>query len=146
MLFIFNGTMVAQLIEHAQKAKLHIPTYDQSYEMLGDDWIEGKVKAETIMDKIPAGLHLVKDQGVYLMSNGDSAKPVSETGLICYAEGFGTDGPHIGGDDFVEHVPLTVFGPGDMHHLKNGTVDFSVTLSEKELRFGFYGKVKSKEK
>jgi hypothetical protein len=146
MLFIFIDATVAQLIEQAQKAKLHIPTYDQSYEMLGDDWIGGKVKAETIMDKIPAGLHLVKDQGVYLMSNGDSAKPVSETGLICYAEGFGPCGPHIGGDDFVEHIPLTVFGPRDVDHLKNGTLDFSVTLTEKEMRFGFYGKAKSKEK
>lgn len=58
-------------------------------------------------DRIPAGFWLVKDQGVYLMSNGDRTEhdPV-------YAEGLGPRADYdlvrmlAGGDDFCTFVPL----------------------------------------
>ena len=58
-------------------------------------------------DRVPAGFWLVKDAGVYLMSNGDRTahEPV-------YAEGLGPRAAYdlvrmlVGGDDFCTFVPL----------------------------------------
>ena len=66
---------------------------------------------------IPKGLWLVKDQGVYLMSNGEmeAGKTPTSEGLIVYANGFnpevepdcfGKARYHLGGDDFVEAIDL----------------------------------------
>jgi hypothetical protein len=63
--------------------------------------------AQRELDEIPVGFWLVKDDGVYLLSNGDRTEhdPV-------YAEGLGPDADYdlvrdaAGGDDFCEFVPV----------------------------------------
>lgn len=59
-------------------------------------------------EDVPPALHLVKDDGVYLMSNGGThhtgptGAPAGEYPWVCYAFGAGPDDPWISGDDFVE--------------------------------------------
>jgi len=55
-------------------------------------------------------LFLVKDMGVYLMSASTVKQPVKETGcLVVYADGYTPDDGYIGGDDFVENIPISWF-------------------------------------
>jgi len=68
-------------------------------------------------DKIPAGLWLVKDEGIYLMSNGEQVVD-SETGRlpVVYAKGYN---PHkadvwekayaVSSDDFCQFIPVKDF-------------------------------------
>ncbi len=68
-----------------------------------------------------AGLMLVKDEGIYLMSSGLpmlQKSPNGKTNLVVYARGFDPykDGDvwdacrdAVGGDDFVEMLPLSYF-------------------------------------
>lgn len=93
----FKKSALQPLIEHAKNAPEH--TTDYSLEQIGP------------------GLFLVKDQGVYLMSNGEPALK-DESGKrhrVVYAEGLD---PHkdedwydlalalCGGDDFGELIPM----------------------------------------
>ena len=64
------------------------------------------------VDEVPEGpiLWLVKDEGVYLMAGTKTrqlAPEGSETKCVAvYAEGFGPE-EYLGGDDFVEPIPLS---------------------------------------
>lgn len=81
-----------RLVEHAEAAPQHAAAYQ-------------KPSAET-----PAGLWLVKDQGIYLMSNGYPQLPIGENTV--YADGYGSDADWhavqdaAGGDDVCEDIPL----------------------------------------
>lgn len=50
----------------------------------------------------PAGLWIVSDDGVYLMSGSKTPEPMDK---VVYAEGRGS-GTHLGGSDFAEFIPL----------------------------------------
>ena len=115
----FDADKVRRLIEHAKASTLHTASYEQAYEILGDEWADGKVSAESIRDRVPAALHFVHDDGLYLMSNGYPTLPGSEFGQasvsgVVYAEGY--DPRHgdvwdkcrdaVGGDDFVESIDI----------------------------------------
>ncbi|WP_020525184.1 DUF3085 domain-containing protein [Catelliglobosispora koreensis] len=101
MRLYFPLTEVLTLAEHAAAAPEHSPSFTQHE--------DGKPGDPSLV--------WVKDDGTYLMTNGipgllhDPANP--ESNVVVYAEGWGTGtGPDlnqiddIGGDDFVEHIPL----------------------------------------
>lgn len=98
----FNYRQVQRLIEHAKTAKDHRLTMGQK-----------SARPE---------LWLVKDDGVYLMSNGLPALMPDEgsenrTNFVVYADGFRPDDPDsyelarcfLGGDDFIEALSLEMF-------------------------------------
>jgi hypothetical protein len=97
------GVLLYGYVSHAFSATLHEANYEQAY-------------AER--DKIPPGLNLVHDQGIYLMSNGFPALPQGEN--VVYAEGCEPDPERnpdwwdhcrelVGGDDFVDYLPAKLF-------------------------------------
>lgn len=108
---IFPGSNVLELLAHAKAAPSHSAGYSQ------------------LPDPGP-GLLLVKDAGIYLMSNGRPGLPVEEGKpgeKVVYAQGFepaktiedrGGDWDKqyrkiqaaAGGDDFVEFIPEKAFG------------------------------------
>ena len=115
----FDAGKVRRLIDHAKASTLHCASYEQAYEMLGGEWINGKVKADVLMDKIKPALHFVKDSGIYLMSNGSPQLEGSEFGqtsksAVVYAHGYDPSVEDVydkcrdavGGDDFVESIDI----------------------------------------
>ncbi len=92
------------IINHALQSERHTPVYDQLYE--GRCRFDGVdvdfdacmdsgnfAKAEEVDEsKVPAGLMLVKDDGIYLMSNGSERLPNpnggEESSLVAYAQGY----------------------------------------------------------
>ncbi|AXY24047.1 hypothetical protein CD178_03303 (plasmid) [Komagataeibacter saccharivorans] len=86
----FDHALVARLLAHAQAASEHSPTYDQ----LDDPaFFKAGVSsrhptgADVDRTKIPAGLMLVGDNGIYLMSNGYPilGDPDGHGSLVAYA-------------------------------------------------------------
>lgn len=101
---VFAGADLLPLIEHSKQAKAHTAPYG--------------------VGKPEPGLFLVKDDGIYLMSNGEPGLLVEEgkpRNRVVYANGYealsgdvdqrGAQYDKIraavGGDDFVELVPLS---------------------------------------
>lgn len=86
MMFTFECKTVLPLLEHSKRAKKHRSLYGQAG------------------TEVP-GLWLVKDEGVYVMSNADPGlkKPDGKRHQVVYALGFGPE-VHLGGDDFVELI------------------------------------------
>nr|WP_240906610.1 DUF3085 domain-containing protein [Komagataeibacter xylinus] len=69
----FDHALAARLLAHAQAASEHSPTYDQLVEpvfLKAGVSSRHPIGADVDRTKIPAGLMLVGDHGVYLMSNG----------------------------------------------------------------------------
>jgi hypothetical protein len=67
---------------------------------------------EVDLAKVPAGLHLVKDSGVYLMSNGTPrllAPGKKDSSQVVYAQGHSPADEWIGGDDFCDFLSLDTF-------------------------------------
>ena len=110
----FDHALVTQLLAHAEAAKEHTPTFDQLYEptFLKDGKETQSPSYDDIdLTKVPAGLMLVGDNGIYLMSNGKPAlKDPERTGnLVAYA--FEAD-PQKKPDDWW-HVKRAAFGGDD---------------------------------
>jgi len=142
----FNAEMVKRLMDHAAASKLHRATYEQAYRMLGKGWVDGTVSAETVRDRIPAALHLVKDEGIYLASNGDPGLPASAFGqkmdvatriAVVYAQGYDPTVEDrsdvwdkcreaVGGDDFVENIDLS-----DLPEMPPGARFLEINVSAK---------------
>lgn len=110
------------LVSHARSAKEHRPTYDQLFdEDLLKDGCEAGEHDCADLTKVPPGLLLVKDQGVYLMSNGisDSADADKKSNPVVYAHQcdpklnpqnyYDVAREIAGGDDFVEFIDIEVF-------------------------------------
>lgn len=104
---IFAGDAVLELLTHAAKAPKHVSPYGLT------------------ADPGP-GLMLVKDDGIYLMSNGEPGLPGTDTvNRVVYARGYEAlpvDAPTeermvrydkvrdaVGGDDFAEFLPAGSF-------------------------------------
>lgn len=123
----FPITMVKPLAEHTRQCVEHSPTYDQHFDSAY--WLDkyrksGLSEAQVMemrgkhldMCKIPAGFWLVKDHGVYLMSNGSPRLTLEEgkRGQVVYAKGCNPDKDPdwyeaaytLGGDDFAIFIPL----------------------------------------
>ena len=125
----FKASEVRRLMEHSKAAKQHRPSYKDLYNP--EYHLGGKILTKNGWpdsdnidhSKIPAGLLLVKDQGVYILSNG--LPPLLVEGetrnVVAYAkEADPTDGSDdwwdagreiMGGDDCVETLSLTMFEP-----------------------------------
>ena len=119
----FKTAEVRPLFDHAKAASEHRPTYGQ--------------------DPIPS-LHLVGDQGVYLMSSGipmlAKEKDKGEGSQVAYAEGTDpNDGGFewyenkralYGGDDGVDAVPLHMFEQA----MARDSETFTITLTARSIR------------
>ena len=123
----FRAGDVRVLLAHARAAKEHRPSYEDLFEP--DYHKGGKVKEKDGWPdsdnidptKIPAGLWLVKDDGVYLMSNGSPALLREEgkpNNVVVYAseanpktseDCWGSACSIMGGDDCVITLPATMF-------------------------------------
>jgi hypothetical protein len=124
----FNGKEVARCIDHASHSKECRLAY-------------GEKKA------VPA-LHLVHDQGVYIMSNGlpaDKKHVRKKSGrcFVSYANGchpkknefwWETSRDLAGGDDFVDSIPLSDFKATDIEDLRSDRADLNIELTETQLR------------
>ncbi len=124
----FNVGEVRRLMEHAKAAKLHSPSYEDLFNPAYHKG--GKVKKvngwpdHDNIDRaaIPPALHLVKDHGIYVMSNGSPRQLIEGTdkSVVAYAieanpnklefdEWWETAGRIMGGDDCVITLPLPMF-------------------------------------
>lgn len=123
----FSLAALAPLYEHAKAAREGRPAYEQmcdpaflkaGCQMPATGWLTEK---EMDYAKIPRCFHLVKDAGIYLMSNGQPylqnpkdvlRDPTTTHGWCIYAQGYGPAADYdairdaVGGDDFVEIIPL----------------------------------------
>lgn len=123
----FNVGEVRRLMEHAKAATSHRPSYEDQFKP--EYHLGGVVKMKSgwpdpdnlNLDAIPAGLWLVKDKGIYLLSNGNPGLLI-ESGegrhLVVYAvecnpdtnEDYWEIGQSImGGDDCVITLPISMF-------------------------------------
>ena len=113
MLLKFNIEAVRKQFEHAKQSNQHKPTYGEQFEAFGDDVFgmdyDEIVKKLNEDNKIKPALWLVKDQGIYIMSNGDAPDRPD----VVYAQGYdpNTDGDvwdkcrdAMGGDDCCELI------------------------------------------
>ena len=145
----FAGEGVARILAHAIESKQHRATYEEAYKQLGKDWFDGKLSAEVLQDKIPAGLTLVHDQGIYLMSNGLPRQlevAESEKSVVVYAEGCVPDNDAnpgwwdhcrdlVGGDDFAEALPAEMFRSlGRAGDSKDQVVEIEITSRQVKVR------------
>lgn len=129
----FNVGQVRRLLGHAKAATEHQPSYEDLFEP--SFHLGGKVKkdkngwpdSENIdRTKVPAGLMLVADNGVYLMSNGTPSLLVEEgkpNNVVAYAresDPTSSDGGDdwydakrriMGGDDCVITMESRMFEP-----------------------------------
>jgi hypothetical protein len=120
----FDADEVERHAQHARQAERRQPTFGQRYDPeLRHDGKEPDLDAdgfpsadEVDFTAVPAGLHLVKDRGIYLMSNAENYEeefgepPYGD--VVPYAEEYGPDAAHealaraVGGDDFCQFIPL----------------------------------------
>jgi len=125
----FDINQVRELAKHAAESAEHSPTFSQHFEKafwkegtgkLTDDEIFSKRGEHLDLSKIPAGLWLVKDSGIYLMSNGNPGlkREDGQRNVVCYAKGYNPSVDEdyydkaraaVGGDDFAEFIPLAWF-------------------------------------
>lgn len=127
----FKVKEVLRLVEHAKACNDHQPSYEDLF--TPEFHLGGKVKKDEHgwpdpknidPSKLPAGLWLVADRGVYLMSNGAPALLVEEgkdANVVAYAkESDPTGGDEfddwyeaknliMGGDDCVITLPVAMF-------------------------------------
>ena len=119
----FDRTLVARLLAHAEAAETHSPTLDQLFspEYQKEPVVDRMPTHDDIDEtRIPAGLMLVGDMGVYLMSNGKPClpDPAGAPNLVAYAReadprGASSDWYDIkrasfGGDDGAEFLSAEV--------------------------------------
>lgn len=92
----FEAETVRQLLAHTQSALTHNATFEQMYDAacrkdgraVDPDGDTLPIAADVDVSKVPAGLWLVGDQGVYLMTNGPPPLLVDPAGsrhVVAYA-------------------------------------------------------------
>ena len=119
---------IAPLAEHTRQCIEHSATFDQQFDSVywKDEYIKKGLSEDQVVEmcgkhldptKLPSGFWLVKDQGVYLMSNGSPRLTLDDgkRGKVVYAKGYDPerDGDWysraravLGGDDFAIFIPL----------------------------------------
>lgn len=121
---VFKPSEVRRCVEHAFASK---------------KWSMGY---ETSTLEPQPGLLFVHDQGVYLMSNGDPRDTDGDKAYVAYAEGCDPDKDEnwwensralVGGDDFVEVLPIypSIYGDLDAYN------ELVIDVSPSELALGF---------
>jgi hypothetical protein len=127
---VFDGRAVARLLRDSRRSANRRPTMAQQVERLAREQGINAAQADLAYGQlpdyeaisapgpdIPVGLLLVKDSGIYLMSNGDrtGGTPRVKGGLApVYAEGYEKDREGVydaareamGGDDSIEFLPV----------------------------------------
>lgn len=117
----FNMDDLRPIIAHSEASKTHTAPYG--------------------IGKPVPGLFLVKDSGIYLMSNGETGllradnKPGQHSQVVVYAIGYKPDGADsyekcrnaVGGDDFAELLPLAWFTKARDLGAVSVTVNFGKT-------------------
>lgn len=117
MMFVFKIKEVLPLLNHSLNAAKHSKLYGMA-------------------DTDVSGLWIVKDSGVYLMSNG---KPglLRDDGSghhkVVYAEGWGSD-THLGGDDFAELIEADWLTDILRQADAKGRDTFNIELTETEIK------------
>lgn len=121
---VFPMPEVRVLIEHAKSSKEHRLTMVERFDIFGEEkgfnYQEGEEKRGS------PGLWLVKDHGIYVMSNGFPGLCTEETKdapegeqkmSVCYAKGYNPNKDSdvwqkcsfaVGGDDFVEKIDISM--------------------------------------
>lgn len=118
----FDYAQVQELIAHTKASKLHRLTFGERYKIYGEDKCMTHQEGEE--ERGEPGLWLVKDEGIYVMSNGlpglpenpeqDTTEKFYKQKAV-YAEGFDPRKDEdtydkaraaVGGDDFCDLVPL----------------------------------------
>ena len=143
----FKTSELKPLIEHAKAAA----EYDMGYENMTDEECIA-AGLPTITNRTPRGpaLLFVHDQGVYLMSNGiprfrpeNPAQDVNSC-HVAYAEGcnpnigefddwYGTSRELVGGDDFVEILPIHDYWLDDCDVFET----FEIDANSSSISYGF---------
>ena len=109
----FDAQAVREQLDHTIAAPLHKLTMSDRAELYGEHNMSHQQPDEQTTGK--PGLWLVKDSGIYLMSNGSPGLPNTESNhnrdsllKVAYANGYGpladydTIRQAVGGDDFTE--------------------------------------------
>lgn len=145
----FNKDEVAKLVAHAKAAITHKPSYEDlfnaAYHRGGvikekNGWPDSDNLDDSLL---PAALHLVKDQGVYLMSNGLPFLPKSDGksgSEVAYAreatpnamnfDDWWSNAQRImGGDDCVITLPVEMFEEA----LRSGTTIIRLKATSKTI-------------
>jgi Protein of unknown function (DUF3085) len=135
--FIFDGTAVRELLTHAKAAPKTTSPYN-------------------LTDDPGPGLFFVKDEGVYLMSNGEPPLPGAESrNKVVYARGYEALAQTAslddrmerydkvrdaaGGDDFAEFLPAK-----SLEKLEQGGL-LEINLTPSKLRICIIGKAPDKQ-
>lgn len=120
----FDSAEVWEQLKHALASPDHSSTLDQHLEYVmrtkgvdSDAAFALLSSVEMPTQEVPAGLWLVKDDGIYLMSNAVAGRD----GHVAYAVGFNPTNnvgvwdaarEVVGGDDFEEFLPASMFPEG----------------------------------
>lgn len=121
--FKFPAAEVAKLVELSKNAPKRRPVYSQmidpAFRLDGKKGDFNARESDVDQTKIPAGLWLVGDQGVYLMSNAAEQEKNDKGRLpVVYAQGLNPDVDEdfyeqkramYGGDDGSDFLPVDMF-------------------------------------
>jgi len=139
----FKTSELKPLIEHAMAAA----EFDMGYENMTDEECAA-AGLPPITNRTPRGpaLLFVHDQGVYLMSNGEPRLLTEDgnTNRVIYAEGcdpnvgefddwYGMSRELVGGDDFVEILPIHDYWLGDCDLFET----FEINTTGASISYGF---------
>ena len=131
----FNINDLKPLAEHARTSAARRPRFDQLFEAkyrLDGKEYDGKgfpEPSDIDPTKLDPEFWLVKDEGIYLISNGDPPMYQNDAGtslVVVYAEGFDPtkrdrmevwddSRAAVGGDDFTQGVPIEWFELAQRH-------------------------------
>ena len=124
----FDLDLVERLVEHSRHADLHRMSFAERMKVYGEGVWDSQPDEE---ERAAAAVILVKDAGIYLMSNGvphlqDPQRNSERASLVAYAEGFDPRKGDVweagqraaGGDDFAEHIDLDTF-EGLLHYARS---------------------------
>lgn len=155
----FKADEIRPLIEHARRCNKHRMTYDQLLDACGGDFDRADRLTDEERAALPdvgPGLFLVKDEGIYLMSNGEPADMIKvpapngsgETDgcRVAYAKDFDpterdrmdvwNDAHAVSGDDFSEAIGDDVW----RKLLTAETDEIVIRLTARNLSFTAYAR------
>lgn len=144
----FNLKDVKELADHAKSSEEHSPVFAQILDpayakdgtpKMSEEEMFRSGSKHVDLKKVPAGLWLVKDSGIYLMSNGNPGlKDGDKPNKIVYAKGYNPEVDEdvwercraaVGGDDFAEFLPVDWVDISE----KEGKRTFSIKMTTRSM-------------